>query len=213
MYLPEQNAETRTEVLQSLIQSHPLGAWVALGDGELVANHIPFAIDTSRGPLGTLVGHVARANPIWRQLHSAVPALVIFQGPQAYVTPSWYPSKHEHGKAVPTWNYVVVHASGIPNFVHDAAWLHDHVSSLTHRHESAQAVPWAVADAPADYIDKMVRAIVGVEIPIDGLIGKWKMSQNRSGRDQMGVAAGLLASGEPEAARVASIIERNLAKS
>lgn len=210
MYTPKQNEETRTDVLHALIMAHPLGVWVSIGKGELVANHIPFDIDPGRGEFGTLVGHVARANPIWREPASAVPGVVSFQGPQAYVTPSWYPSKHEHGKAVPTWNYAVVHAHGIPSFIQDKAWLHNHVSRLTTRHEASQALPWAVSDAPADYIDKMIGSIVGVEIPIGRLEGKWKMGQNRSESDQLGVVAGLIAKRDPLAAGVAEIMRQNI---
>jgi len=213
MYNPKQNEETRTEVMHSLIRTHPLGAWISMGDGELIANHIPFDIDPARGEFGTLVGHVARGNPIWRNPPSAIPTLVIFQGPQVYITTSWYPSKHEHGKAVPTWNYAVVHAVGVPVFIQDSAWLHQHVSRLTDRHEASQALPWSVSDAPADYVDKQLAAIVGVEIPISKLTGKWKMSQNRSMPDQLGVVAGLLARKDPRAADVAAVMQGILGSS
>jgi transcriptional regulator len=213
MYLRNQNEETRTEVMQSLIRAHPLGVWVCLGDGELLANHIPFDIDVARGEFGTLVGHVARANPIWRQAPSTVPSLVTFQGPQSYISPSWYPSKHEHGKAVPTWNYAVVHAYGVSAFIEDKAWLHEHVNSLTDRHEASQALPWAVSDAPADYLEKMIGAIVGVEIPIQKLAGRWKMGQNRSTPDQLGVVAGLLGKKDPQATSVAAVMQENLRSS
>lgn len=209
MYTPRQNEETRIDVMHALIRAHPLGVWVSMGDGELIANHIPFDIDPARGEFGTLVGHVARANPIWRQPPSAVPSIVTFQGPQSYITPSWYPSKHEHGKVVPTWNYAVVHAHGVPAFIQDKAWLHAHVSSLTSRHEASQALPWAVSDAPANYLDKMISAIVGVEIPIARLSGKWKMSQNRTESDQLAVVAGLLAKRDPQAAGVAEVMRSN----
>jgi transcriptional regulator len=210
MYLPKANEETRLEVLHSLIGAHPLATWVSLCDGELVANHVPFELDATRGEFGTLVGHVARANPIWKQA-SAITHLVTFQGPHSYITPSWYPSKHEHGKAVPTWNYAVVHAYGMPNYIEDASWLRAHVSALTNRHETTQALPWKVSDAPADYLEKMITAIVGVEIPIRKLIGKWKMSQNRPVPDQLGVVAGLMGRNDAHAKGVASIIQDNLA--
>lgn len=209
MYLPNQNQETRLEVLHALIRTHPLGIWVALVDGELVANHIPFDLDPARGEFGTLVGHVARGNPVWRKT-STVASLVTFQGPQSYITPSWYPSKHEHGKAVPTWNYAVVHAHGAPVFIEDRDWLRAHITALTDRHEATQALPWAVSDAPEDYLNKQISAIVGVEIPVRKLVGKWKMSQNRSMPDQLGVVAGLMARGSPQASAVAEIIQHNL---
>ncbi len=211
MYLPSQNQETRPEVLQSLIRMHPLGAWVALLDGELIANHIPFELDPARGEFGTLVGHVARGNPVWKKQPSTVANLVTFQGPHSYISPSWYPSKHEHGKAVPTWNYAVVHAYGTPVFIEDPAWLRAHVTVLTDRHEASQALPWAVSDAPEDYLSKQIAAIVGVEIPIQKVVGKWKMSQNRSMPDQLGVVAGLMAKGSPQASVVAGIIQGNSA--
>ncbi len=210
MYNPKQNEETRLDVLHALIEAHPLGTWVALGDGALQANHIPFEIDASRGEFGTLVGHVARANPIWKELKSGVPSLIIFQGPQAYVSPSWYPSKHEHGKAVPTWNYAVVHASGRPSFIEDSAWLRSHVNQLTNRHEAAQVLPWAVSDAPEDYLERMLAAIVGVEILIDNLAGNWKMNQNRSEADRIGVVAGLMSKGNSDSIGVASTMRSRL---
>ncbi len=210
MYTPKANEETRSNVMHALIRAHPLGVWVSIWAGELVANHIPFEIDSDRGEFGTLVGHVARANPIWREQPSEVPGIVTFQGPQAYVTPSWYPSKHEHGKAVPTWNYAVVHAHGVPRFIQDKAWLYDHVTQITTRHEASQALPWAVADAPVDYMDKMLASIVGVEIPILRLDGKWKMGQNRSESDQLGVVAGLTAKRDSQAAGVAAEMKANL---
>jgi transcriptional regulator len=187
-----------------------LGAWVTLGGDELVANHIPFEISPERGEFGTLVGHVARANPIWSRAPSEILGLVTFQGPQSYITPSWYPSKHEHGKAVPTWNYAVVHAYGRPSFIEDKAWLYDHVSSLTRRHEASQSLPWSVSDAPADFTERMIGAIVGVEIPIQKLIGKWKMSQNRSESDQLGVVAGLMGREDAHSASVARLIQKSL---
>jgi transcriptional regulator len=210
VYLPKPHEETRLDVLHALIRTHPLGTWVGLCNGELVGNHVPFELDASRGKYGTLIGHVARANPVWKQSPSAVSHLVTFQGPQAYITPSWYPSKHEHGKAVPTWNYAVVHAYGIPTYIEDGPWLHAHVTALTNRHEANQALPWAVSDAPADYMEKMIGAIVGVEIPLQRVMGKWKMSQNRSAPDQLGVLAGLLAKSDAQAGGVASILHENL---
>lgn len=210
VYTPKSNEETRMDVMHALIRAHPLGVWVMASGSELVANHIPFDIDPVRGKSGTLVGHVARANPIWRLPPSNIPGVVTFQGPQSYVSPSWYPSKHEHGKVVPTWNYAVVHAHGIPVFIQDQVWLHEHVSRLTSRHEATQKQPWAVSDAPSDYIEKMIGAIVGVEIPILKLAGKWKMSQNRSQPDQLGVVAGLQARQDPQAAGVADVMQANL---
>ena len=202
MYTPRHNVEERVEVLHALVQAHPLGTWTLFDGDDLVTNHVPFLIDPGRGPFGTLVGHVARANPVWKAPVSAVRSVVSFQGPQAYVTPSWYPSKLEHGKTVPTWNYAVVHARGVPSFLHDRAWLHAHVSALTDAHEAAEPAPWAVTDAPADFVERQLGAIVGVEIPIGRLLGKWKTSQNRSAADRAGVVEGLRRRGDAESAEL-----------
>jgi transcriptional regulator len=192
MYSQQQFEETRLEVLHDLIRSHPLGTFVVLAGAELSANHIPFLIHTSDdGQRGTLRGHVARTNPVWRHFGASVEALVVFQGPESYITPSWYPSKHADGKAVPTWNYAVVHAYGQPRAVEDAAWLLEHVTQLTAVHEAGQALPWQVSDAPSDFTEHMISRIVGIEIPISRLQGKWKVSQNRKNSDRLGVAAGL----------------------
>ena len=210
MYLPAHFEETDSAALHALIRAHPLGAWVVQdGDAGLAANHIPFLLDAQHGPLGTLVGHVARANPVWRAL-DGTESLVLFEGPQSYVSPSWYASKREHGKVVPTWNYAVVHAHGAARAIHDRQWLLELVTRLTAEHEAMSAEPWQVADAPRDYIERMLDAIVGVEIPIARLIGKWKVSQNRAQADRQGVAAGLLAHRKnDEAAAMAALVEPN----
>jgi transcriptional regulator len=189
MYLPAHFEEQRVDVLHTLIRSHPLGLLVTQGSAGLQANSIPFLIDAEPTPHGTLRAHVARANPVWRDAGGEV--LVVFEGPQAYISPGWYPSKAEHGKVVPTWNYVLVQARGRLRAIEDAAWLHALVTRLTDTHEATQAKPWAVQDAPRDYIDTMLRAIVGVEIELTALTGKWKVSQNRSAGDRDGVGRGL----------------------
>jgi transcriptional regulator len=200
MYTPKPNEETRIPVMQELIRAHPLGTWTLLAADDLLTNHVPFQLDTTRGPLGTLVGHVARANAVWRSPATELRSVVSFAGPQAYVTPSWYPSKGEHGKVVPTWNYAVVHVRGLPSFIHDRDWLLAHVVSLTNTHEAAEPTPWAVADAPAEYMERMLGAIVGVEIPIERLLGKWKASQNRPEADRAGVVSGLQQRGDDASA-------------
>ncbi len=187
MYLPQHFEESRTEVLHTLLRAHPLGLLITLSGGELQANSIPFLLDAQRGAHGTLVAHVARANPLWREA-ALTPVLAVFQGPQAYVSPSGYASKAEHGKVVPTWNYVMVQARGRLRAIEDPRELHALVSRLTDTHERQRAAPWAVSDAPADYIEKTLGAIVGIEIPIDSIAGKWKVSQNRSAADREGVA-------------------------
>ena len=191
MYQPKHFEEVDTKILHELIRSHPLGAWVIQSEAGLTANHIPFLIDPDRGEFGTLVGHVARANPAWQSFSKAHHSLIIFQGAESYITPSWYPSKHEHGKAVPTWNYVVVHAHGMPRAIKDRDWLLQHLSQLTDRHENHQRQPWKVTDAPQEFIEQLLSAIVGIEIPITALAGKWKVSQNRPEADRLGVVAGL----------------------
>lgn len=197
-YLPTHFEERDLPTLQALVDAHPLATWATTQDGELVVHHVPFRLDRTRGAFGTLVGHVARANPVWR---SPQPSLLVFGGPQAYVSPGWYPSKQVHGKVVPTWNYAVVHARGTPVALQDAPSVLRIVSQLTDTHEARQAHPWAVADAPPAYIEQMLAAIVGIEIPVEQLVGKWKVSQNRSADDRAGVAAGLRAQpdGDPMA--------------
>ena len=202
MYLPKHFEESRAEVLHELIRAQPLGLLVTLNDAGLQANNVPFVLDADpAGGPGILRAHVARANAVWRETRGDVEALVVFQGPQAYVSPGWYPSKAEHGKVVPTWNYVTVQARGPLRAIDDAAWVHAFVTRLTTRHEAVQARPWAVADAPPDFIETMTRAIVGIEITLTALTGKWKVSQNRSAADRAGVVSGLQASGLMEAAR------------
>ncbi len=193
MYLPTHFEERRADVLRELIHHHPLGLMVTLGSGgALQADSIPFVLDKdAAGGAGILRGHVARANPVWREARTDVESLVVFQGPHGYVSPGWYPSKLEHGKAVPTWNYVTVQARGSLRAIEDAQWLRDLVTRLTQRHEAGQDRPWAVTDAPPDYIDAMLKAIVGIEIPLTSLTGKWKVSQNRSAADRDGVARSL----------------------
>ncbi|HEY5863679.1 MAG TPA: FMN-binding negative transcriptional regulator [Casimicrobiaceae bacterium] len=213
MYVPQHFAETDNAVLHALIRAHPLGTWVTAGDDGLVANHIPFLIDPARGERGTLIAHVARANPIWRTFSTAVPSLVVFQGAQAYITPSWYPSKQAHGKAVPTWNYVVVHAHGMPRAIEDRAWLRKHLDALVSVHEAPMTVPWKIADAPADFIDGLLRVIVGIEIPIATLTGKWKVSQNRPEPDKVGVVAGLGARGDASSTAMAELVRQHMPSS
>jgi len=208
MYIPRHFEETRVDVLQQLIRDEPFGALVTVGGNGLEANHLPFELDAAAGPFGTLRGHVSRANAVWRDSNPAVEALTIFQGPQRYVTPSWYPTKAETGKVVPTWNYVVVHAYGPIRFIDDPAWLLAHVERLTERHEADRERPWQVSDAPEDYVAGLVRGIVGFELPVTRLAGKWKVSQNRGEADRAGVTTGLRADADPASAAMADLIER-----
>lgn len=200
MYLPRAHSfpdSAMPEAMLALIAAHPLGAWVCgVGGGDLVANHLPFLLDRSRGPHGALVGHVARANPVWRGLGPATRSVVMFQGPQAYVTPGWYPGKAAHGEVVPTWNYAVVHAHGVARAVHDRSALLAGLRHLTAAQESRQARPWSVDDAPPACIDRLLRAVVGIEIVIDRLEGKLKASQDEAPADRLGTAQGLMACGD-----------------
>ncbi len=211
MYIPKHFEETDLGTLQALIASHPLATWVTQGPTELIANHIPFTLDASRGPWGTLVGHVARANPIWKEFSNQANSILAFQGPETYITPSWYPSKKEHGKVVPTWNYAVVHAHGIPQAFEDATSLLRIVNFLTNTHEGQMQArngktPWQVSDAPSDYIDSMLNAIVGIEIPIARLEGKWKVGQNRPKTERDGVVAGLTELNTSNAQAMAALV-------
>jgi len=208
MYSPSQFEETRIEELHALIRAHPLGTLITLGRAGLEANHIPFEVSADPAPFGTLRGHVARANPVWQDFSADTGVLVVFQGPSAYITPSWYETKRETGKVVPTYNYAVVHAYGPPRPIEDSVWLRELVGRLTDRFESVRAQPWQVTDAPPDFIDKMLGAIVGLEIPIARLIGKWKMSQNRPAVDRPGIISGLREASADDAAGVADLVEQ-----
>ena len=191
MYLPGHFEEIRIEILHRLIGERPLATMVTLGSDGLNANHIPIELAPQPAPLGTLRGHVARANPVWRDFSSAIDTLVIFHGPSTYVSPSWYPTKKTTGEVVPTYNYAVVHAYGRLNIIDDPEWLRGLVSRLTERFEGARSDPWKVTDAPPGFIEKQLHAIVGIEITISKLHGKWKASQNRPAADRAGVVNGL----------------------
>ncbi|MFZ2648889.1 MAG: FMN-binding negative transcriptional regulator [Burkholderiaceae bacterium] len=212
MYLPSHFEETRVDVLHRSIRAQPLGLLITLSASGLQANPLPFLIDEGPTPLGTLRGHVARANPLWRETRGDVDALIVFQGPQAYISPSMYATKAATGKVVPTWNYVTVQARGKLRPVDDAQWVRNLVERLTRTHEAPRAVPWAVSDAPANYITTMLGAIVGIEVELVALQGKWKVSQNRDAVDRQGVAYGLeqqaQASGDAQALAMAKLVAR-----
>ena len=199
MYRPAFFREDRLDVLHGLIRTHPFAQLVTAGGRGLQANPLPMLIDPEASPKGTLRGHLARGNDQVAALREGVEALVIFQGPQAYVSPAWYPSKDApgpgHGKVVPTWNYVAVHAWGMPRVIDDVAWLRRLVGDLTEAQERDRTNPWAVEDAPEEFIAGMLKAIVGIEIPIDRIEGKWKLSQNRPEPDRRGVVDGLRTDG------------------
>jgi len=208
MYIPEHFAETRVDVLHDLVRRHPLGTLVALTPEGLDANHIPFDLDPAPVPFGTLRGHVARANSFWRKVSPDSEVLAIFQGPDAYIRPDWYPTKRETGKVAPTWNYAVVHAYGPLRVIEDRTRLRELVERLTDHHERERPDPWKVTDAPEDYVEARLGEIVGIEIPITRLIGKWKTSQNRGPADRDGVIAGLLQEGCESATAIARLVPR-----
>jgi transcriptional regulator len=206
MYNPSSFAEHDVAVMHDFIEAHPFGALVTASPSGLFATHLPLVLDRQVGPHGTLQGHIARANPHHEVAGDGSEALVLFTGADSYVTPSMYASKARHGKVVPTWNYVAVHAHGTLRFVREPDALRVHLARLTARHETSRRQPWSITDAPADYIEKQLGAIIGVEIEIARLEGKWKMSQNRPAEDVDGVIEGLSASDDPREREVAEIV-------
>ena len=206
MYLPKDFVEERVPVLHEAIRRTRIGTLVTLGEAGLEASHVPMLIDPEPAPYGTLTGHIARTNPQWRRPTGGVQALAIFLGPNAYISPAWYATKRETGRVVPTWNYVAIHAYGELRFFEDAERLLRLVTRLTETHESGRWQPWAVSDAPAPYIQTMLKGIVGFELPIVRLEGKWKMSQNRPAEDRAGAVEGLRREGGAGEAAVAEIM-------
>jgi transcriptional regulator len=190
MYRPEQFRVEDIAQMHALLRARPFAALVTAGPSGLYATHLPTVLK-DEGEHGVIECHLARANPHWKDIAAGGEVLMIFQGAQGYITPSWYPSKFEHGKVVPTWNYAIVHAYGRAVVMENKDWLHRHVSELTKQQEQFQTTPWTLSDAPQSYIDSMLRGIVGFRFAITRLEGKWKMSQNRELKDQIGVAQGL----------------------
>lgn len=207
MYIPQHFDEPRVEVLHALMRARPLATLVTLSADGLNANHIPLLLSDEPAPLGTLRGHVARANAIWRDVAKDVDVLAVFHGPDAYISPTWYPGKAENGKAVPTWNYAVAHAYGSLRVMDDAVWLGAHLGALSRHHEAALPEPWHLSDAPRDYIDKMMAAVVGIEVVITRLLGKWKVSQNQPAQNQAGVIQGLRARADVQSLAMAELIK------
>ena len=207
MYEPPLHREDDLAKQHALIRARPLGLLVSHGPQGLFANAVPFLVDAAASRLGTLKTHVARANPQWRDLRDNPEALVVFQGPDHYVSPSWYATKRETHKVVPTWNYVMVQARGAAKVFEDDAWLSRQIEALTGSQEASSKDPWAISDAPAEFIAAQRRAIVGIEIEIADIRGKWKTSQNRSAADRSGVVAGLEALGDEEALAMAAIVK------
>lgn len=211
VYQPPHFREDRRDAQHALIRSHPLGTLVTAGPGGLIANPVPFVLYPDEAPLGTLRCHLAKANPQWRELEAVDACLVVFQGPQAYVTPTWYAAKRETGKVVPTWNYATVHAWGTPTVTHESAWIRRQIDDLTDAHEGRLPKPWRVDDAPGTFIEAQMKGIVGIEIVLTRIEGKWKMSQNRSAEDRAAVAGGLQAMGG-EPAEVGAWVARLMAE-
>lgn len=195
MYLPPHFAETHPEALHRIIHEHPLGMLVTHGPEGLDAEHIPFEFDPDRGPQGTLMAHVARANELWQRCPTGTPVMVVFRGADAYISPNWYPSKHEAHRQVPTWNYEVVHAHGTLVIHDDERFVRGIVARLTRRHEANESPPWKMGDSAPEYIDEMLRKIVGIEVALTSLVGKSKLSQNKELRDRHGAADQLEARG------------------
>lgn len=199
MYLPPHFVEARADELRRVLVEHPLGALVVNGPNGLDANHVPFEFDAGTGPRGILRAHVARANPVWKEVADGDEVLVIFRGAEAYVSPNWYPSKHEAHKQVPTWNYQVVHVHGRIRIRDDERFVRGLVARLTRAHEAGTGqTPWKMGDAPPDYIDSMLAAIVGIEVEIERIVGKSKLGQNKEARDRLGAAAELGKRGRAE---------------
>jgi transcriptional regulator len=209
MYRPDHFRVDDLPLMHALMRARPLATLVSSGASGLFATHMPTVLKDG-GESGTLEFHLARANPHWKDLAEAGEVLMIFQGPDSYITPNWYPSKAEHGKTVPTWNYAAVHAYGKPAVMQDAAWLRRHVGELTDQQERGEAQPWAVSDAPERYVDVMLRGIVGFRFEIARLEGKWKMSQNREMKDRAGAAQGLERRSEGDDAEVAALLRRHV---
>ncbi|HLG83071.1 MAG TPA: FMN-binding negative transcriptional regulator [Bradyrhizobium sp.] len=213
MYQPVHFREDRIEVQHDFIRTNPLGLVMTAGPRGLQANPLPFLVDSDAAQKGRLRCHMARANPHWKELNVVDQCLVVFQGPSDYVSPSWYPSKIETGKVVPTWNYATVHVWGKPQVTEDEAWLRRQLDDLTSARESGRPTPWKVEDAPAQYVASQIKGIVGVEITIDRIEGKWKVSQDRKHVDKEGVVRGLLKQGQSSKDIAALVQERSGSKS
>ena len=200
MYTPAHFEQNSPEHLQRIIRAHPLGTLVTHGAAGLDADHVPFEFDPDVGPHGLLSAHVARANPVWQRCPSGTPVMVVFHGAQAYISPSWYPSKHETHRQVPTWNYEVVHAHGVLTVHDDERFVRRLVARLTRKHEATEARPWKMGDSAPEFVDTLLKSIVGLEIAVTSLVGKAKLSQNKELRDRAGAADALLARGHGELA-------------
>ncbi len=207
MYTPRQFEESRTDVLHRFIREHPLATLVIQAGGVLAADHVPLTLRPAAAPHGRLLGHVARANPLWQATVEEVNCLAVFHGPQHYISPNWYASKAQTGKVVPTWNYEVVHVHGKIRSIDDAAWLRSLLEELTEEHERGMAVPWKIGDAPDEYIDRMLQAVVGVEVEIVRIEGKAKLSQNQPPENRRSLIDALRAIGDAGADAMADAVQ------
>lgn len=210
MFQPPIFRENRVDQIHNLMRSSPFASLSTYQSGRLETDHIPMMIHEDLSEKGILRGHIARGNPICRLEENSHQALVVFQGPQTYISPGWYPSKEEHGKAVPTWNYVVAHARGQLKLVKDNDWLLEHLASLSHQHEAQREKPWTLSDAPDEFITRQLKGIVGLEIEIEELDAVWKASQNKDARDKAGIVTGLRGEGTANAEAFAQSIQANM---
>jgi transcriptional regulator len=207
MYSPSHFEQPRIDVMQALVASYPLATLVMNSGQGLDANHIPLLLKQDGSAYGKLVGHVARANPLWTEANPGIDVLAIFHGPDCYISPNWYASKHESGKVVPTWNFAVVHAYGTLRAIEDPGWLMAQLEELTAHNEQSMPSPWQLSDAPAEFTDRLLGAIVGIEISISRLVGKWKVSQNQPDANQRSVIEGLRSVGSESARSMARLVE------
>lgn len=208
MYIPKQFEESRVEVMHELVRAYPLATLVIFSAVGLDANHIPLYLADEHGGYGILQGHIARANPLVSEITDGIDCLAIFHGPNSYISPTWYPTKKDSGKVVPTWNYAVVHAYGVLRIMDDISWLNTQLDNLTSHNELSFSAPWAVSDAPKTYIERMMDNIVGIEIVVTKMIGKWKVSQNQPPQNQLGVISGLKELGLREAHGIADLVKK-----
>jgi transcriptional regulator len=210
MYIPRVNEEKRVPVIHQMMRSNPLASLVTMMSEGLFASHIPMVVEDDGSEYGVLRGHLSRANTQWRDISPSIDALAMFTGPQHYISASWYPSKYEHGREVPTWNYVVVHAYGPLKVIEDREWLLNHLEHLTSIHEADSTKPWKIDDAPPDYIESLLKGIVGVELKITKLEGKWKVSQNRADRERHAVVEELDRLNTPESQKMKALVAERL---
>jgi len=208
VYIPKANEETRLPVLHDFLRAHPFATLVTMGNAGMIATHLPLVLEDDGSEFGLLKGHISRANTQWKDINTSIDALAIFAGDHHYITPNWYPSKHRDGKQVPTWNYVVTHCYGPLKFIEDPQWLLAHLETLTTIHEASSPIPWKIADAPPEFIKALLNGIIGLELPVRKIEGKWKLSQNRSQQDRQGVVEGLTQLDTPESLAMSDLVKQ-----